>query len=109
LKEKSVETKALWLFSSGKKPIDVAVELDISASEVQNILEEFWALNDLRELAFMYNEIKTFLPSFLKLFHCLKSIVCWMKKISLNFSDTQIMIYLIQQIEFNVLVMRSQI
>ena len=60
LKEKSVETKALWLFSSGKKPIDVAVELDISASEVQNILEEFWALNDLHELAFMYNEIKTF-------------------------------------------------
>ena len=72
LKDKSVETKALWLFSSGKKPIDVAVELDISASEVQNILEEFWALNDLHELAFMYNEIKTFLPSFLKLFHCLK-------------------------------------
>ena len=34
--------------------------------------EEFWALNDLHELAFMYNEIKTFLPSFLKLFHCLK-------------------------------------
>ena len=72
LKEKSGETKALWLFSSGKKPIYVAVELDISASEVQNMLEEFWALNDLHELAFVYNEIKTFLPSFLKLFHCLK-------------------------------------
>ena len=40
LEEKSVETKALSLFSSGKKPIDVAVELDISASEVQNILED---------------------------------------------------------------------
>ena len=72
LKEKSRETKALWLFSSGKKPIDVAVELDISASEVQNILEEFWALNELHDLAFVYNEIKAYLPSFLKLFHCLK-------------------------------------
>ena len=55
-----------------KKPIDVAIELDLSASEVQNMLEEFWALNDLHELAFVYNEIKTFLLSFLKLFHCLK-------------------------------------
>jgi hypothetical protein len=73
LKNKSPETKALSLFSSGKKPIDVAIELNLSASEVQNILEEFWALNDLHELAFVYNEIKTFLPSFLKLFHCLKN------------------------------------
>ena len=72
LKDKSVETKALWLFSSGKKPIDVTVELDISSSEVQNILEEFWALNDLHELVSAYNEIRAYLPSFLKLFHCLK-------------------------------------
>jgi hypothetical protein len=73
LKNKSPETKALWLFSSGKKPIDVAIELNLSASEVQNILEEFWALNGLHELAFVYNEINTCLPSFLKLFHCLKN------------------------------------
>jgi hypothetical protein len=72
IKTKSTDTKALFLFASGKKPIDVAIELDLSASEVQNMLEEFWALNDLHELAFVYNEIKTFLPSFLKLSHCLK-------------------------------------
>jgi hypothetical protein len=72
MSHKSKETQALFLFAKGKRPIDVAVELDLSASEVQNILEEFWALNDLHELAFVYNEIKTFLPSFLKLFHCLK-------------------------------------
>ncbi|MGE5662286.1 MAG: hypothetical protein ACM3X1_08575 [Ignavibacteriales bacterium] len=72
IKTKSADTKALFLFANGKKPIDVAIELDLSASEVQNMLEEFWALNDLHELAFVYNEIKTFLPSFLKLFHCLK-------------------------------------
>ena len=35
--------------------------------------EEFWAFNRLHELAFVYDEIKTFLPSFLKLFHCLKN------------------------------------
>ena len=72
IKNKSKDTQALFLFSSGKKPIDVAVELDISASEVQNILEEFWALNDLHELALVSNEIKGDMSSFLKLFHCLK-------------------------------------
>ena len=47
---KTTDTKALFLFTNGKKPIDVAIELDLSASEVQNMLEEFWALNDLHEL-----------------------------------------------------------
>jgi hypothetical protein len=73
LKNKSTDTKALWLFSNGKKPIDVAIELNLSVSEVQEMQEEFWALNQLHELAFVYSEIKTFLPSFLKLFHCLKN------------------------------------
>ena len=72
IKNKSRETKALWLFSNGKKPIEVAVELDLTASEVHDIQEEFWALNDLHELALVYGEIKSYLPSFLKLFHCLK-------------------------------------
>ena len=62
----------MFLFSTGKKPIDVSIELDLSASEVQNMLEEYWALNDLHELALAYNEIRAYLPSFLKLFHCLK-------------------------------------
>jgi hypothetical protein len=72
IKNKSKDTQALFLFSNGKKPIEVAVELDLSASEVQNMLEEYWALNDLHELALAYNEIRAYLPSFLKLFHCLK-------------------------------------
>ena len=72
IKNKSRETKALWLFSNGKKPIEVAVELDLTASEVHEMQEEFWALNGLYDLAFVYNEIKAYLPSFLKLFHCLK-------------------------------------
>jgi hypothetical protein len=72
IKNKSKDTQALFLFSTGKKPIDVSIELDLSASEVQNMLEEFWTLNDLHELALAYNEIRAYLPSFLKLFHCLK-------------------------------------
>ena len=72
IKNKSKDTQALFLFSTGKKPIDVSIELDLSASEVQNMLEEYWALNDLHELALAYNEIRAYLPSFLKLFHYLK-------------------------------------
>jgi hypothetical protein len=72
IKNKSRETKALWLFSNGKKPIEVAVELDLTASQIHDIQEEYWALNDLHELSFVYNEIKAYLPSFLQLFRCLK-------------------------------------
>jgi hypothetical protein len=32
LTNKSKETKALWLFENGKRPIDVAIELDLPAS-----------------------------------------------------------------------------
>ena len=72
LKNKSKETRALHLFLHGKRPVDVAIELDLSSSEVENMLQEYWILNQLDELALVYLEIKTFLPSFLKLFHCLK-------------------------------------
>ena len=60
------------MFKNGKRPIDVAIELDISASEVEELLQEFWALNQLHELGFLFNEIKYYLPSFIKLFNLLK-------------------------------------
>ena len=105
MKNKSKDTQALFLFSSGKKPIDVAIELNLSASEVHEMQEEFWALNQFYELAFMYNEIKTFLPSFLKLFHCLKEsrmldenqISKLIRYANYDLSDLE---------EFNILVMR---
>ena len=72
IKNKSKATQALFLLSCGKRPIEVAVELDLTASEVHEMQEEFWALNGLYDLAFVYNEVKAYLPSFLKLFYCLK-------------------------------------
>jgi DNA-binding CsgD family transcriptional regulator len=69
----SKSTKALRMFKNGKKPIEVAIELDISASEVEELQQEFWALNQLHELGFLFNEIKNYLPSFIKLFNLLKS------------------------------------
>ena len=73
LKNKTKATQALHLFKSGKKPIDVAIELDISANEIEDILQEYWVLTQLDELALIYLEVKPFLPSFLnRLFYCLK-------------------------------------
>jgi prefoldin subunit 5 len=60
------------MFKNGKRPIDVAIELDMSSSEVEELLQEYWALNQLHELAFLFNEIKNYLPSFIKLFNLLK-------------------------------------
>ena len=68
----SKSTKALWMFKNGKCPIDVAIELDMSASEVEELRQEFWELNQLHELGFLFNEIKNYLPSFIKLFNLLK-------------------------------------
>lgn len=64
--------QALYLFSIGKTPLQVTIELDLPTPVVHEIQEEFWALNDLFELTFVYNEIKIYLPSFMKPFYCLK-------------------------------------
>ena len=60
------------LSSEGKKPIEVAINLDISASEIEDILQEYWVLNQLDELALVYHEIRNDLDLFLRLFHTLK-------------------------------------
>jgi hypothetical protein len=72
LKNKSKDTQALFLFSNGKKPIEVAIELDLSSIEVENMQQEFWVLNQLDELALIYHEIKSHLALFLRLFHIMK-------------------------------------
>jgi hypothetical protein len=72
ISNKSKATQALFLFKSGKKPIDVAIELDLSVNEVHDLQQEFWALNQLGELALIYYEIRNYLDLFLTLFHTLK-------------------------------------
>lgn len=72
MRGKSKETQALNLFLHGKRPVDVAIELDLSSIEVENILQEYWVLNGLDELALVYLEIKNHLGLFLNLFHIMK-------------------------------------
>jgi hypothetical protein len=72
LSNKSKETKALWLFEQKKRPIDVAIELDIPYGEVIDLQLEFWALKELYDLPLVYHELKHDIDSFFKLFKLLK-------------------------------------
>ena len=68
ISNKSKESKALWLFKNGKKPIEVAIELD----EVTELPERILALNQLYELPLLYQELKYNFESFIELFKLLK-------------------------------------
>jgi transposase len=72
MKNKSKATQALNLFLRDKRPVEVAIELDLSASEVEGMLQEYWVLNQLDELALVYLEIKSHLDLFMRLFHIMK-------------------------------------
>jgi uncharacterized protein YerC len=72
MRDKSKSTQALSLFLQGKRPVEVAIELDLSSTEVENILQEYWVLTNLDELALAYLEIKNHLDLFLSLFHVMK-------------------------------------
>jgi transposase len=65
-------TQAYKLFSEGKKPIEVAVNLGINGEETIRLYQEFWKLEHLNGLYKLYPEIKHILPSFLKLHKSLK-------------------------------------
>jgi hypothetical protein len=113
LKDKSIETRAIYLFSIGKMPLEIAIELNMPATEVHDMQEEFWALNQLHELAFVYSEIKNFLPSFLKLFHLLKDCKMLNEKYLLEFlkyagQDLPELTYRMQQLANEVIDLESK-
>ena len=60
-------TQAYKLFSEGKKPVQVAIELGLREKQVNKFFREFWKLKRLNELYQLYPEIEHCLPSFLKL------------------------------------------
>ncbi|MGB8085502.1 MAG: hypothetical protein WCF07_04360 [Nitrososphaeraceae archaeon] len=72
LSNRSKATKALLLFEHGKRPIDVAIELDIPYDEVTELQEEYWALTQLYNLPLVYQQLKYDFDSFFELFKLLK-------------------------------------
>ena len=68
----SKDSQAFALFSEGKKPIEVAIKLDLGADVVDRLYQQFWKLEGLYQLNMVYKEIQRYLPSFLNLFRIMK-------------------------------------
>jgi hypothetical protein len=51
-------TQAYKLFSEGKKPVEVAIQLGLSEKQATKYYKEYWELKGLHELTFLYEERK---------------------------------------------------
>ena len=67
--EKSVETQALDLFYQGKRPIEVAVELNLNAQKTSKLYKDYLKLEGFHKLVSLYEEINDSLSLFLKLYY----------------------------------------
>jgi DNA invertase Pin-like site-specific DNA recombinase len=67
-----IATQAYKLFSEGKKPFEVAIELGIRETQVNKFFREYWKLKNLNELYEIYPQIRYKLSSFLMLHKVLK-------------------------------------
>jgi DNA-binding CsgD family transcriptional regulator len=70
---KSIEVRALGLFSKGKTPVEVAIKLDISSEEAETFFIRYWRLKQQYDFELKYKEMKNQLPSFLQLYGVIKS------------------------------------
>jgi transposase len=68
----SDSTKAFKLFSQGKTPVQVAIKLDVEAEEVNVLYRQYWHLKGLYQLNSLYEEMKSYLPEYTKLFLIMK-------------------------------------
>ncbi len=66
-RQEEVSSKAYKLFSKGKKPVEVAVVLNLRAPELTKLYREYWELKRLHILNSIYKETNGSLSSFLKL------------------------------------------
>ena len=66
--ERSLSAKAYELFSLGKTPVEVAIELNLRESQVTKYYREYWKLKGLYKLYLVYEEIKEGIIYFLKLY-----------------------------------------
>jgi hypothetical protein len=70
--EKSKAARAFELFLQGKQSVEVAIELDMSADEVEELHVQYWRLSKLDDLENLYHEAKYSLSLLLRLFKILK-------------------------------------
>jgi hypothetical protein len=70
--EKSKDSLAFELFLQGKQSVEVAIELDMPADQVEELHIQYWRLSNLDNLEIMYYETKYSLPMLLQLHNKLK-------------------------------------
>jgi hypothetical protein len=71
-KPKSKHARAFELFLQGKQSVEVAIELDMSADEVEELHVQYWRLSKLDDLEALYHEAKYSLSLLLRLYKALK-------------------------------------
>jgi hypothetical protein len=67
-------TQAYKLYSEGKNPVEVAIQLGLSERQATRYCREYWELQGLHELTFLYEERKDHLPSFLRLHNIMQRV-----------------------------------
>jgi len=70
--EKSKDACAFELFLQGKQSVEVAIELELSADEVEELQVQYWRLSNLDNLEIMYYEAEYSLSLLLRLHNILK-------------------------------------
>jgi hypothetical protein len=70
--QKSKTARTFELFLKGKQSIEVAIELDMSADEVEELHVQYWRLSKLDDLERFYHEAKYFLSLLLRIYDILK-------------------------------------
>jgi len=69
---KSKETEALKLFQEGKTSVEVAIILDISYDETEDLYLGYLRLKNLHQFVLIYKKLKYQLPTFIKFFNHLR-------------------------------------
>ena len=72
-RQEFLSSQAYTLFSEGKSPVQVAIELNIRASEAIIFQREYWELEGLHNLNQIYQEIKDGIWNFVNLWKSVKA------------------------------------
>ena len=70
--QKIIAIEALSLFHHGKKPIEVAISLELGCEETEKIYQQYWRLNNLHILDSIYQEIKGEIANFIDVYYKFK-------------------------------------
>jgi transposase len=70
--EKSKDARAFELFLQGKQSVEVAIELDMPADQVEELHVQYWRLSKLDNLEMLYHETEYSLSLLLRLHNILK-------------------------------------